>query len=169
MGWVNIYLTFFTLLTYFVLHIKIFLIRLKNMTIVKNFGYLCSLLNVNDQLCYLCKLVYFNEPLFWTQTLFPPPIYYPFGWGYKIHRLLLCRGVRPFPIRRPGYDTKQSNGELPVMLELWEMQRTSLLLLLPTPLRSGVVALDRVLSIGQIELNTVLMPNRIVWNINLVC
>ena len=37
----------------------------------------------------------------------------------RIHRLLLCGGVRP-PLfnERPGYDTKQSDGEVPVMLEL---------------------------------------------------
>ena len=46
------------------------------------------------------------------------------------------------------------------MLELWEVQSTSLLPSLPGPLWSGVVALDRVLSIGQIELNyCVLMLN----------
>ena len=38
------------------------------------------------------------------------------------------------------------------MLELWGMQNTLLLLLLPGPLLPGVVAPDRVLSIGQIEL-----------------
>ena len=36
--------------------------------------------------------------------------------------------------------------------------------LLPGPLWSGVVAPDRALSIGQIELNCVLEQNWIVWN-----
>ena len=31
----------------------------------------------------------------------------PVGWGCRIHRLLLFRGVRP-PNECPGYDTKQS-------------------------------------------------------------
>ena len=35
----------------------------------------------------------------------------PVGWGYRIHRLHLCRGVRPHPNQCPGYDTKQSVGE----------------------------------------------------------
>ena len=43
------------------------------------------------------------------------------------------------------------------MLKLWEMQSTPLLPLLPGPLWPGVVAPDRVLSMGQIELNCVLM------------
>ena len=37
------------------------------------------------------------------------------------------------------------------MLELWGMRSTPLLPLLPGPLWPGVVAPDRVLSIGQIE------------------
>ena len=38
------------------------------------------------------------------------------------------------PNECPGYDTKQSDGELPVMLVLWEMQSNPLLPLLPGPL-----------------------------------
>ena len=64
----------------------------------------------------------------------------------------------------PGYDTKQSDGEVPVMLELWGMHSTPLLLSLPGLLRLRMVALDRVLCIAQIELNCVLVPNWIVWN-----
>ena len=52
----------------------------------------------------------------------------------------------------PGYDTKQSNGEAPVMLELWGMRSTPSFASLPGSLWLGVVALDRVLSIGRIEL-----------------
>ena len=37
------------------------------------------------------------------------------------------------------------------MMELWGMQSTPSLLLLPGPLWPGVVALDRVISMGQIE------------------
>ena len=39
------------------------------------------------------------------------------------------------------------------MLELWGMWSTSSLPLLPDPLWPGVVAPDRILSMGQIELN----------------
>ena len=56
-------------------------------------------------------------------------------------------------------NTKQSDGGLPLMLELWGMQSTFSLPSLPGPLWPGVVASDRVLSMGQIELNCVLMLN----------
>ena len=52
----------------------------------------------------------------------------------------------------PRDNTKQSDGEIPVMLELWGMQCTPSLPSLPDPLWPGVVAPDRVLSMGQIEL-----------------
>ena len=45
------------------------------------------------------------------------------------------------------------------MLELWEMQSTPLLPSLPDPLWPAVVAPNRVLSIGQIELNYILLLN----------
>ena len=51
------------------------------------------------------------------------------------------------------YDTKKSDGLAPVMLQLWEKRRTPLLTLLAGPHRPGVVALNKVLYIGQIELN----------------
>ena len=64
----------------------------------------------------------------------------------------------------PVYDTKQSDGEVSVMLELCGMQNTPSLPLLRGPLWPGVVTPDRVLSMGQIELNWVLMLNCIAWN-----
>ena len=48
------------------------------------------------------------------------------------------------------------------MLELWRMQSTPSLPSLPDPFWLGVVASDSVLFMGQIELNSVLMQNRIV-------
>ena len=65
--------------------------------------------------------------------------------------LHLCGGVR-FPQRVSSNDSKQSDGEVAVMLELWGMRSTPLLPLLPGPPLTGVVAPDRVLSIGRIEL-----------------
>ena len=72
--------------------------------------------------------------------------------GCRIHRLLLCRRARPPPPafkECPGYITKQSDGEAPVMLELWGKRSTPLLPSLPDPLRPGVVAPDKFLSMGQ--------------------
>ena len=45
------------------------------------------------------------------------------------------------------------------MLEFWGMQSMPSLLSIPSPLRPRVVASDRVLFMGQIELNRVLMLN----------
>ena len=45
------------------------------------------------------------------------------GCSSGIHRLHLCTGVRP-PNKCPRYETKQSDGGIPVMQELWEMWST---------------------------------------------
>ena len=52
---------------------------------------------------------------------FCPNLVYPVGWSCKT----------PLPNKCPGHDTKQSDGEVSVMLELWGMQSTSLLPSLP--------------------------------------
>ena len=68
---------------------------------------------------------------------------YPVGWG--------CKNTSTAPLQRSkclGYDTKQSDGEAPVMLELRGMRSTPSLPLLPGPLWFGMVALDRALSMG---------------------
>ena len=88
----------------------------------------------------------------------------PVIWGCRIHWLLLCRGVRPPTNEHPGYDTKQSDGDVPVMLELWGIWNTPSLPSLPGPLWLGVVVPDRVLSMGQMELNCELLLNWIAWN-----
>ena len=77
-----------------------------------------------------------------------------------------------------AYDTKQSDGEVPIMLELWGMRSTPSLPLLPGPLWPRVVAPERVLSMGQTELNhgfkscflhlnCIFMQNRIVLTFKL--
>ena len=50
------------------------------------------------------------------------------------------------------------------MLELEGMWCTPSLSLLPGPLWPGVVGPDRVLSMSQIELNSILMQNWVFWN-----
>ena len=59
----------------------------------------------------------------------------------------------------PGYDIKQSDGEVPVMLELWGMQSILSLPSLPGPLWPEVIVPDRVLSMSQIERNCLLILN----------
>ena len=71
----------------------------------------------------------------------------PVGWGCRIDWLLPCRGVRQ-PNECPWYYTKQYDGEVPVMLEIWGMQSTHSLPSLPGPLWPRVVAPDRALSMG---------------------
>ena len=68
----------------------------------------------------------------------------------------ICEKIK---LECPGYDTKQSHGEVPVMLELWEMQSTLSWPSLPSPPYPRVVAPNRVISIGKIELNCVLILN----------
>ena len=62
----------------------------------------------------------------------------------------------PLHNERPGYDTKQSDGEVPAVLELWGMRSTPSSPLLLGPLWPGVLALDRAISMGLIELTAYL-------------
>ena len=63
------------------------------------------------------------------------------------------------PNESTGYDTKQFDGEAPVLLELWGMRSTPSLSSLPGPTWPRVVAPDRVLCMGQTELKCVLTQN----------
>ena len=72
------------------------------------------------------------------------------GWGCRIHRLHLCRRVRPSQWVSSIKPIKPYDSEA-LALEIWGMSSTPLLTLLLSPLWPGVVALDRVLSITQIE------------------
>ena len=81
----------------------------------------------------------------------------PVGWGCRIHWLLLCRGVKtPLPSKCPEYDTKQSDDAGALGIVEYPFIATALLW-------PGVVAPNRVLSMGQIELNCVLKLNWFVW------
>ena len=61
----------------------------------------------------------------------------PVGWGCRIHWQHFCN-------KCPEYDTKQSDGEVPVMWGFWVMRSTTSLPSLPGPLWPRVVAPDRV-------------------------
>ena len=52
------------------------------------------------------------------------------------------------PNECPVNDPKQSDGEAPVILELWGMRSTTSLPLLPGSLWPGIVPPDRTLSMG---------------------
>ena len=105
---------------------------------------------------------------------------FPVGWSCRIHWLHLCRGLR-LPNECSRYYIKQSNREAPIIPEFWRMWSTPSLPLLPGPLWPGVVALDRVLPMGQIELFWLsklsankchmlnwFVRNRTVWSFNCV-
>ena len=92
------------------------------------------------------------------------------GWGFRMHRLLLCRRIRPHThthTQRVSWvcDTKQCDSEVLVMLELWAMPSTTSLPLLQGPLWPRVIAPARFLSMGQIK--TILMLNWIFKKIEL--
>ena len=60
-----------------------------------------------------------------------------------------AEGQDPSPTNEcPWYDTKQSDGEVPAVLELWGMRNTPSLPSIPGPVWPGVVAPDRALSMG---------------------
>ena len=48
---------------------------------------------------------------------------------------LLCNGGKTPPNESPGYNAKQSDTEVPVMLDLWGMRSTPSLPLVTGPLR----------------------------------
>ena len=73
--------------------------------------------------------------------------------------LHLCRGVSPSSNNCAEYDTTQPDGDVLVMLELWGMRSIPSLSSLLVLVWLGVVAPNRVLSIGQIELDSVLILN----------
>ena len=64
-----------------------------------------------------------------------------------------AEGIRPHPNpdEYHGYDTKLSDSKAPVILELWGMQSTPLLPSLQSSVWPGVIAIDKVLSLAQIE------------------
>ena len=75
------------------------------------------MIKAND-LDKLISCVIWVRKFYLSKILFLFFSFCPVGWSCRIHQLHLCRGVRP-PNKCPGYDTKQSDGEVPVMLGLW--------------------------------------------------
>ena len=92
------------------------------------------------------------------------------GWFGRIHRLHLSRGENLPPNECPDYGAKQSDGQVPVMLELWGNTEYPFIVIAPRFTLTGVVAPDRVLSIDQIVLNrqTELFEIELFWLLNCV-
>ena len=76
----------------------------------------------------------------------------------ELHR---CRGIEPPTTTNecPGYDIKQSDCEVLIILEIWRIRITPSLPSLPGLLWPRMVAPNRVLSMGQVELKCLLMQN----------
>ena len=58
----------------------------------------------------LSVYIYIHTLLYIFSSFLPPIIPCPVGWGYRIHQLHLCRGVRPPRSECPVYDTQQFDG-----------------------------------------------------------
>ena len=71
----------------------------------------------------------------------------------------LQRGKNPRNNECPVYDSKQSDGEVSVMLELWRMQIAPSLPSLPSPLWPGVIAPETAQAMGQIKQKYILLQN----------
>ena len=89
----------------------------------------------------------------------------PVSWGYRIHRLHLCRRVRPPPSPNEcsWYDNKQSDGEVPVMLVALGNVEHPFISNAPSSTLAPNCSTWWALSVGWIELNCILMINWIVW------
>ena len=86
----------------------------------------------------------------------------PFSRECRIHRLHLCRRVRPHPNESPVYETlwwcdSRNAGGL-------RESRAPFTQSLSGPVGPGMEAPDRVLSMGQIDLNCARFLNQMVWN-----
>ena len=75
----------------------------------------------------------------------------PVNWGYKNTSSASLQRSKTYSNECPRYDTKQSDVETPVMLEIWGMQCPPSLWSLPGPLGHGVITNDRILFISKIE------------------
>ena len=78
-----------------------------------------DIINSDEQAVTYSTEVFYNLELTGTAQLI-------LSLNCRINRLHLGRGLRPHPHPNecPVYDGKQSGGEVPVMLELWEMRST---------------------------------------------
>ena len=87
-----------------------------------------------------CKFILRNNTFIFIFSSFPLPSRLRL---YNTPTVSLKRSKTPPPNECPKYDIKQSDGEVPAMLELWGMRSNPLLPSLPGQLCPGVVAPDK--------------------------
>ena len=110
--------------------------------------------NLNETVCISHSAATLGEGI--NPTILPPVIG-PSLLGLKNTLTApLQRGKTPQRVSCI-YDTKQSDGEVPAMLELWGMRSTPSLPSLPGPLWPGVVAHDKGPIYGLNRTNSILM------------
>ena len=87
-----------------------------------NYVLMLNRIDWNGTVFWQLKCLLIQNWFVWNKTVFRfNSAYCLIGWGCRIHCLILSWGARPPPNECPGYDTKQSDGETAVMLELWEI------------------------------------------------
>ena len=88
-----------------------------------------------------------NNAVVWMVSIFPLISIALSAGAVEYTDCFSAEGKAP-PNECPGYDIKQSDGEVPAMQELWGMRSTPSLPSIPGPLWPGIVAPDRALSMG---------------------
>ena len=108
----------------------------------------------------LQTFAYLTQYCHWT-AVFVNSVYAQSAGAVEYTDCFSANGVKTHPRRVSGYDTKQSEDEVSVMLELWGTRSIPSLTSLPGPLWLREVV--RGLSMDQIELKCALMLNWIAW------
>ena len=116
-----------------------------------------------NPICTQYHISFLLVPFLYTKSSWP---YICWSSRMRLENTLTAslQSSKPITNDSHGYDTKQSDGEVPVMLELWGIQCIPLLPLLRGPLWPRVEAFDSLLSIGKIQQNYVLILYWTVWN-----
>ena len=114
----------------------------------------CMIYMITMSIDVWCICVWYTYVHLYNIHMFVIYVMYTFltFWDGRIYQLHLCRGVEPLAQRVSWYDSKPSDGEFPVMLELWGMQSNPSLPSIPSPHWPGVITADRILSLHQIGL-----------------
>ena len=115
---------------------------------------------------YLIIIIYLHT-VTWFQVFLSNTNNCPVGWGCRIHWLHLCRCMNPHPTNEcTGYDTKQSDGEVPVMPELLGNAEYPFIAISPryTLVQSSNTWLGPIYGSNRTKLHTYAKLNSLKWN-----